>query len=96
MDSTTSKKLYDHVFDTYISLRVGTACIAFAFPIVVRSARCPIGLLGSGRIPPCDTRVASVTAASAPQKGGYFHLSRNCHYSYRSAGASNGSIRAHF
>ena len=35
MDAETSKKLYDHVFDTYISLRVGMAYIAFAFPIAV-------------------------------------------------------------
>jgi hypothetical protein len=35
METTAGKKLYDHVFDTYISLRVGMAYIAFAFPIIV-------------------------------------------------------------
>lgn len=29
------QRVYDHVFDTYISLRAGMALIAFAFPLVV-------------------------------------------------------------
>lgn len=31
----SDQKVYDHVFDTYISLRAGMALIAFAFPLVV-------------------------------------------------------------
>jgi len=38
MDTDTSQKLHDHVFDTYISLRVGMAYVAFAFPLAVVAA----------------------------------------------------------
>ncbi|MDM0110884.1 hypothetical protein QTI66_01925 [Variovorax sp. J22R133] len=51
MDTTTGEKLYDHVFDTYISLRVGMAYIAFAFPIVVVG----VGLLFDRGLPIQDS-----------------------------------------